>query len=54
MENVNKGMPIIGRALQRVLRQYSGPELMDFSGTKETKKGIYWNCGKYGYYIQDC
>ena len=39
MENVNKGMPITGRAPQRVLRQYSGPEPIDLSGTRETKRG---------------
>ena len=50
MENNNKGMPIIGRAPQRALRQYSGPKLIDLSGTKEIKRGTYQNCGKYGYY----
>ena len=26
---------------------------MDLSSTKETKKGTYWNCSKYGYYIRN-
>ena len=44
-------MPITGRAPQQAPSQYGGPEPIDFSGTKETKKGTCWNCGKYKYYI---
>ena len=51
MENTNKGIPIIGKTPQRALRQYSRPELIDLSGTKEIKKGTCQNCGKYKYYI---
>ena len=32
-------MPITGKAPERAPRQYSRPEPMDLSRTKETKKG---------------
>jgi len=51
IENANKGMPIIGRVLQRAPRQYGGPKPIDLSGTKEIKRGTCWNYGKYGHYI---
>jgi len=54
MENANKGIFIIGRTPQRALRQYSGPKLIDLSGTRETKKGTCQNCSKYRYYTRDC
>ena len=51
MENANKEIPIIGRVPQRAPRQYNRPKLIDFSGTKEMKKGTYWNCSKYRHYM---
>jgi len=29
-------------------------ELIDLSGTKETKKGNYRKYGKYRYYVKEC
>ena len=54
MENANKGIPIVGRALQRAARQYNRLELMDLSNTKEKKKGAYRNYSKLGHCIQEC
>ncbi len=39
--------------LQRAPRQYGGPELMDLSGTRETKKGAYRNYSKLGHYARE-
>ena len=40
----------MNKMLQRAPKQYSGLELIDLSGTKETKKGTYQNCSKLGHY----
>ena len=50
MENANKGIPITGKTPQKAPRQYNRPKPIDLSGTKETKRGTCWNCGKYRYY----
>ena len=53
IESTNKGIPIVGRIPQRAPRQYNGPEPMDLSGTRETKKGACRNCGKSGHYARE-
>ena len=46
-------MPITGRVPQRAPKQYGGPKPIDFSRTKEAKKGTCQNYSKYKHYVQD-
>ena len=55
-EQVNRGLgiPVINKAPQRAPKQYSRPEPIDLSGTRENKKFTYRKYRKPGYYTNNC